>query len=58
MREVRVRVVERGEGTGRGGEERGGDETPALHAPLIHISGYAPILCSTLWPKVGTHCTR
>ena len=33
------------EGTGRGGEGeegRGGDETPPLHAPLIHVSGYAP----------------
>ena len=33
-----MRVVE-GMGKGKGGE---GEETPPLHAPLIHISGYAP----------------
>jgi len=31
-----------GKGRGRGREGRGGDETPPLHAPAIHISGYAP----------------
>jgi len=31
---------ERGDRKGRG--VRGGDETPPLHAPLIHIYGYAP----------------
>ena len=30
-----------GDGKVRRGGERG-DETPPLHAPLIHISGYAP----------------
>jgi len=30
-------------GDGKGKRKgRGGDGTPALHAPLIHISGYAP----------------
>ena len=29
-------------GKGRKAMERGGDETPPLHAPPIHISGYAP----------------
>jgi len=40
-----MRVVEgKGRGKGRGGERegRGGEETSPLHAPLIHISGYAP----------------
>ena len=47
LRGLLLRGVRGGTGRGargRGGEEkrRGGDETPALHAPLIHISGYAP----------------
>ena len=32
-----------GEGRGRQGEGSLGDETAPLHAPLIHISGYAPV---------------
>ena len=34
---------EEGRGGDGKGEARGGDETPPLHAPLIHISGYAPV---------------
>ena len=42
-----MRVVEgKGRGNGREGKGKGregeGEETPPLHAPLIHISGYAP----------------
>ena len=45
----------RGDWKGRGkeeggdgkGEGSGGDESPPLHAPLIHISGYAPASVST-----------
>jgi len=33
-----------GESSGMGGEGNGGEKTPPLHAPLIHISGYAPDL--------------
>jgi len=29
---------------GREGTEREGDDTPPLHAPRIHICGYAPDL--------------
>ena len=32
------------EGSGKGVYGRGGDETPPLHAPLIHISGYDPAI--------------
>ena len=39
------RGEEEGEVGGEGiGRERGGEETPPLHAPLIHISEYAPEL--------------
>jgi len=41
------------EGRGREGkgEVRGGEETrpPPLHAPLIHISAYAPDFCLLLF---------
>jgi len=37
--------MERRDGKGREGRGRGGDKIPALHAPLIHISGYAPDEC-------------
>ena len=41
-----MRVVEgKGSGKGREGKGRGREETPPLHAPLIHISGYAPGGC-------------
>ena len=36
-----------GVGKGRGAQGRGGDETPPLHAPVIHISGYAPAITET-----------
>ena len=43
-----------GDGKGRGS---GGDETPPLHAPLIHISGYAPVVCYLCIGLVSVICT-
>jgi len=36
-----------GEGEGIDGKGEGGNENPPLHAPLIHISGYAPETCTS-----------